>query len=38
MVAAQSLELTAVNENVLMDNLDVFLKNGFKFQIDEVRS
>ena len=36
MVTPQPLELTAVNENILMDNLDVFLKNGFKFQIDKV--
>lgn len=36
MVTAQPLELTAVNENVLMDNLEVFHKNGFKFHIDEV--
>ena len=34
MVSPQSLELTAVNENVLMDNLDVFEKNGFKFDLD----
>ncbi|XP_055918362.1 mismatch repair endonuclease PMS2 [Eupeodes corollae] len=31
----QKLELTADNEMVLIDNLDVFEKNGFKFQIDE---
>jgi len=35
MVTPQSLELTAVNENILMDNLDIFHKNGFKFKIDE---
>lgn len=34
MVSPQNLELTAVNENVLMDNLDVFEKNGFKFDLD----
>ncbi|XP_055836736.1 mismatch repair endonuclease PMS2 [Episyrphus balteatus] len=31
----QRLEMTADNEMVLMDNLHVFEKNGFKFQIDE---
>ncbi|XP_068143775.1 mismatch repair endonuclease PMS2 [Drosophila tropicalis] len=30
----QSLELTAINEMILMDHLPVFEKNGFKFQID----
>ncbi|KAH8401645.1 hypothetical protein KR009_007157 [Drosophila setifemur] len=30
----QSLELTAVNEMVLLDHLAVFEKNGFKFEID----
>ncbi|WAQ95591.1 PMS2-like protein [Mya arenaria] len=30
-----NLELTASNETILMDNLDVFRKNGFEFQIDE---
>ena len=34
MVSPQNLELTAANENVLMDNLDVFEKNGFKFVLD----
>ncbi|XP_072168413.1 mismatch repair endonuclease PMS2-like [Diadema setosum] len=29
------LELTAVNESILMDNLDIFKKNGFDFIIDE---
>ena len=28
------LELTAVGENVVMDNIDVFKKNGFQFEID----
>ncbi|XP_017016098.2 mismatch repair endonuclease PMS2 [Drosophila takahashii] len=30
----QNLELTAVNEMVLMDHLPVFEKNGFKFEIN----
>ncbi|EDW92089.1 mismatch repair endonuclease PMS2 isoform X1 [Drosophila yakuba] len=30
----QSLELTAVNEMVLLNHIDVFEKNGFKFQVD----
>ncbi|XP_049547569.1 mismatch repair endonuclease PMS2 [Anopheles darlingi] len=34
LVVAQPLELTAVNEMVLIDNLDVFEMNGFKFEID----
>ncbi|XP_063961357.1 mismatch repair endonuclease PMS2-like [Lytechinus pictus] len=29
------LELTAVNESILMDNLEIFKKNGFDFIIDE---
>ncbi|XP_038223515.1 mismatch repair endonuclease PMS2 [Zerene cesonia] len=35
LVIPQQLELTGVNEQILMDNLDVFKKNGFTFQIDE---
>jgi len=35
MVLPQNLELTVVNESILMDNLDVFHKNGFKFEVDE---
>ncbi|XP_004534945.1 mismatch repair endonuclease PMS2 isoform X1 [Ceratitis capitata] len=31
----QFLDLTAVNEMLLLDNLAVFEKNGFKFDIDE---
>ena len=30
----KALELTAVGENVVIDNLDVFKKNGFQFEID----
>lgn len=28
------LELTAVGENIVMDNLEVFRKNGFQFEMD----
>ncbi|KAJ8716237.1 hypothetical protein PYW08_013522 [Mythimna loreyi] len=35
LVIPQSLELTGVNEQILMDNLDVFKKNGFTFEIKE---
>ena len=35
MVVPQNLELTSVNESILMDNMEVFEKNGFKFEIDE---
>lgn len=31
----QNLELTAANECLLLENLDVFHKNGFEFNIDE---
>lgn len=31
----QNLELTGVNEQILMDNLDIFKKNGFTFEINE---
>lgn len=31
----QTLNLTAVNEAVLMENLEIFRKNGFDFIIDE---
>ncbi|KAG4065221.1 hypothetical protein HA402_012663 [Bradysia odoriphaga] len=34
LVVPQHLELTAVSEMILIDNLEVFEKNGFKFQID----
>ncbi|XP_074649562.1 mismatch repair endonuclease PMS2-like [Tubulanus polymorphus] len=29
------LELTAINESIVIDNLDIFRKNGFEFQINE---
>ena len=35
LICPRSLELTAVNENILMENLEVFRKNGFDFEIDE---
>ena len=35
LICPQSLDLTAVNENILMENLDVFRKNGFDFEINE---
>ncbi|KXJ75099.1 hypothetical protein RP20_CCG012315 [Aedes albopictus] len=34
LVVPQQLELTAVNEIILMDNLEIFEMNGFKFEID----
>ena len=30
-----NLELTAANESVIIERLDVFNKNGFEFLIDE---
>ena len=35
LICPQSLDLTAVNENILMENLEIFRKNGFDFEIDE---
>ncbi|XP_034249973.1 mismatch repair endonuclease PMS2 [Thrips palmi] len=35
LVIPQALDLTAVNECILMDNMDIFLKNGFSFVIDK---
>jgi hypothetical protein len=31
----QKLELTAVNESILIENEEIFNKNGFDFIIDE---
>lgn len=31
----QKLHLTAVSENVLIENIEIFRKNGFEFLIDE---
>ncbi|XP_067912696.1 mismatch repair endonuclease PMS2 [Heterodontus francisci] len=35
LIAPQNLHLTAVNETVLMENMDIFGKNGFDFIINE---
>uniref|UniRef100_A0A8C7ZCS4 Mismatch repair endonuclease PMS2 n=1 Tax=Oryzias sinensis TaxID=183150 RepID=A0A8C7ZCS4_9TELE len=35
LIAPQTLHLTAISENVLMENIEVFRKNGFEFLIDE---
>uniref|UniRef100_A0A674MLE9 Mismatch repair endonuclease PMS2 n=1 Tax=Takifugu rubripes TaxID=31033 RepID=A0A674MLE9_TAKRU len=35
LIAPQKLHLTAVSENTLIDNIDIFRKNGFEFQVDE---
>ncbi|XP_067672936.1 mismatch repair endonuclease PMS2-like [Haliotis asinina] len=35
LIHPQNLELTASNETILIDNLDIFRKNGFDFAIDE---
>ena len=29
------LELTAVNEDILLDNINIFKRNGFEFSIDQ---
>ena len=34
LIHPQNLELTAVGESILLDNLDIFEKNGFSFEID----
>ncbi|KAM3843346.1 mismatch repair endonuclease PMS2-like [Diretmus argenteus] len=34
-IVPQNLHLTAVSENVLMENIEIFRKNGFDFLIDE---
>ena len=31
----QTLELTAMNESMLIDNIEIFQKNGFEFTVDE---
>lgn len=33
-LSPKSLELTAANESILIDNEEVFRKNGFTFKID----
>ena len=35
LISPQALELTAVNESILIEDIDVFKKNGFDFVIDE---
>ncbi|KAM3917108.1 mismatch repair endonuclease PMS2 isoform 2-T2 [Leptodactylus fuscus] len=35
LIMPQKLNLTAVNETVLMDNIEIFKKNGFDFIFDE---
>lgn len=35
LVVPQQLELTAVNESILLESIDVFRSNGFEFHIDE---
>ncbi|XP_053936535.1 mismatch repair endonuclease PMS2 [Cuculus canorus] len=35
LIAPQNLNLTAVNETVLIENLEIFRKNGFDFEINE---
>ncbi|NWH76022.1 PMS2 endonuclease, partial [Piaya cayana] len=34
LIAPQNLNLTAVNETVLIENLEIFRKNGFEFEIN----
>uniref|UniRef100_A0A8D0GGK5 PMS1 homolog 2, mismatch repair system component n=1 Tax=Sphenodon punctatus TaxID=8508 RepID=A0A8D0GGK5_SPHPU len=35
LIAPQNLNLTALNETILMENLEIFRKNGFDFVVDE---
>uniref|UniRef100_A0A3Q3R123 Mismatch repair endonuclease PMS2 n=1 Tax=Monopterus albus TaxID=43700 RepID=A0A3Q3R123_MONAL len=35
LIVPQKLHLTAVSENVLLENIEIFRKNGFEFLIDE---
>ncbi|XP_072916262.1 mismatch repair endonuclease PMS2 isoform X1 [Hemitrygon akajei] len=35
LIAPQNLHLTVVNETILMENIDIFRKNGFDFIINE---
>ncbi|KAG7226419.1 hypothetical protein INR49_013831 [Caranx melampygus] len=34
-ISPQKLHLTAVSENVLLENIEIFRKNGFEFLVDE---
>lgn len=35
LIVPQKLHLTAISENVLMENIEIFRKNGFEFFVDE---
>ncbi|KAM9837120.1 mismatch repair endonuclease PMS2 [Aulostomus maculatus] len=35
LIAPQNLHLTAVSENVLIENIEIFRKNGFEFLVNE---
>lgn len=35
LIVPQKLHLTAVSENVLIENIEIFRKNGFEFLVDE---
>ncbi|KAJ0015790.1 hypothetical protein NQD34_014080, partial [Periophthalmus magnuspinnatus] len=35
LIVPQNLHLTAVSENILIENIDIFRKNGFEFLINE---
>lgn len=35
LICPQALDLTAVNESILLENIEVFRKNGFDFHVDE---
>ncbi|XP_034425599.1 mismatch repair endonuclease PMS2 [Hippoglossus hippoglossus] len=35
LIAPQKLHLTAVSENVLLENIEIFRKNGFEFLVEE---
>lgn len=35
LIVPQNLHLTAVSENILIENIEIFRKNGFEFQLDE---
>ncbi|XP_041830869.1 mismatch repair endonuclease PMS2 [Melanotaenia boesemani] len=35
LIVPQKLHLTAINENVLLENIEIFRKNGFEFLVDE---
>ncbi|XP_060950484.1 mismatch repair endonuclease PMS2 isoform X2 [Limanda limanda] len=35
LIAPQKLHLTAVSENILLENIEIFRKNGFEFLVEE---